>query len=84
MVSLQIIKDKKPSLLIYSALATPPFRSIKLRPRKPTCPTCGTLEEKLGTIWQSDYVHFCGDPRPDWEKHGLVMAGARARVKVRH
>jgi len=79
---LQIIKDKKPSLLIYSALATPPFRSIKLRTRKPTCPACGTLEERLGTIQQIDYVQFCGGPRPDWEKRGLIIGDPAARVNV--
>ena len=44
-----------------------------------------TLEEKLGTIKQIDYVQFCAGPRPDWEKRRLVMGdpGARLRVKVR-
>ncbi|KAG5653797.1 hypothetical protein H0H81_010467 [Sphagnurus paluster] len=77
------LHDKKPTLLLYSALGLPPFRSIKLRSRKPTCPACGTAEERLGKISEIDYVQFCGGPRPDWETRGLVNGetGARASVK---
>ncbi|KAG6839008.1 hypothetical protein C0991_006610, partial [Blastosporella zonata] len=75
------LHDKKPTLLLYSVLGTPPFRSIKLRSRKPTCAACGTDEERVGTIQDVDYVQFCGGPRPDWEARGLEEAASRARVK---
>ncbi|GLB37937.1 putative plays a central role in 2-thiolation of mcm(5)S(2)U at tRNA wobble positions of cytosolic tRNA(Lys), tRNA(Glu) and tRNA(Gln) [Lyophyllum shimeji] len=77
------LHDKKPTLLLFSALGSPPFRSIKLRSRKPTCPACGTAEQRLGTIQHIDYVQFCGGPRPDWEQRGLVKGEARARASTR-
>lgn len=61
----------KPSLLIFSALSTPPFRSIKLRSRRPTCPACGDAGERIGEISETDYVAFCGGPRPDLVSRGL-------------
>jgi adenylyltransferase/sulfurtransferase len=77
--------EYKPSLLLFSALGTPPFRSIKLRSRKPTCPACGTAEKRLGTISDIDYVQFCGGITPDWEKRGLIQGdvGHRICTKVR-
>ncbi|KAG6888505.1 hypothetical protein C0995_007843 [Termitomyces sp. Mi166 len=77
------LHDKKPTLLLYSALGTPPFRSIKLRSRKPTCAACGTDEQRVGTIQDIDYVQFCGGPRPDWEARGLEAGAAGARVGVK-
>ncbi|KAF8058719.1 hypothetical protein FPV67DRAFT_1428363 [Lyophyllum atratum] len=74
------LHEKKPTLLLFSALGSPPFRNIKLRSRKPSCPACGTAEEKLSTIQYIDYVQFCGGPRPDWERRGLVEGEAGARV----
>ncbi|KAF7322668.1 Adenylyltransferase and sulfurtransferase UBA4 [Mycena chlorophos] len=76
------LHDKKPSLLLFSALGTPPFRSIKLRSRKPTCPACGTSDQKVGEIRSIDYVQFCGGPRPDWESRGLVRGEASHRVSA--
>ncbi|KAJ6618264.1 hypothetical protein B0H10DRAFT_2164185 [Mycena sp. CBHHK59/15] len=52
------LHDKKSSLLLFSALESPPFRSIKLRSRKPTCPACGTCAQKFGEIKDIDYVQF--------------------------
>ncbi|KAG6826292.1 hypothetical protein H0H92_000414 [Tricholoma furcatifolium] len=78
------LHDKKPTLLLYSALGTPPFRSIKLRSRKTSCAACGTDEERIGTIQDIDYVQFCGGPRPNWEARGMeegASVGARMRVK---
>ncbi|RHZ63576.1 HesA/MoeB/ThiF family protein [Aspergillus thermomutatus] len=52
-----------PSLLIFSAYSTPPFRTIKLRSRRAKCAVCSadasvTLETlKAGS---TDYVFFCG------------------------
>ena len=64
--------DEQPSLLVYAALGVPPFRSIKLRKRRATCPACGTEGDKVGKIEETDYVQFCGDARPDWEALGLL------------
>lgn len=62
-------------MLMYNALATPCFRSIKLRARKPTCPTCGTASRsERRTTYETDYVAFCGGPRPDWVGRGMVDA----------
>ncbi|KNZ72364.1 Adenylyltransferase and sulfurtransferase uba4 [Termitomyces sp. J132] len=77
------LHDRKPTLLLYSALGTPLFRSIKLRSRKPACAACGTDEQRVGTIQDVDYVQFCGGPRPDWEARGLEEGAAGARVSVK-
>ncbi|PAV16606.1 molybdenum cofactor synthesis 3 [Pyrrhoderma noxium] len=76
------LHDWKPSLLIYSALAFPPFRSIKLRPRRKTCPACGDEGERLGEISATDYVAFCGGPKPDWIERGLVVDGEGTRKRI--
>ena len=77
-------EEGKASLLLFSALAIPPFRNVKLRSRKPTCPACGKEGQKVGEIHDVDYVAFCGGPRPDWETRGLVDAddGTRIQAKV--
>ncbi|TFY83025.1 hypothetical protein EWM64_g981 [Hericium alpestre] len=74
--------DEKPMLLIYSALGFPPFRSIKLRTRRPTCPACGVEGQKIGQIEDLDYVQFCGGERPDWEKLGLIPGSADTRIRA--
>ncbi|TFY53650.1 hypothetical protein EVJ58_g9335 [Rhodofomes roseus] len=73
--------DRKPTMLMYSAFATPPFRSIKLRTRQPTCTACGTLHESewAGKIDETDYVAFCGGPRPDWLARGVEGADDREK-----
>lgn len=67
-------------------MAYPPFRSIKLRSRRKTCPACGDEGEKLGAILELDYISFCGGPRPDWVSKGLEDKDRRKRMtaKVRH
>jgi adenylyltransferase/sulfurtransferase len=74
------VKDAPPSLLVYSALGTPPFRSVKLRKRRATCPACGTESQKVGSIEDIDYVQFCGGDRPDWESLGLQPGTAESRI----
>ncbi|KAH6913236.1 molybdenum cofactor synthesis 3 [Coprinopsis sp. MPI-PUGE-AT-0042] len=65
-------EDTKPSMLIYNALSSPPFRSIKLRSRRETCPACGPSKDQSSTtIQETDYVQFCGGSRPNWEERGL-------------
>ncbi|KAF8134850.1 hypothetical protein EV363DRAFT_1321835, partial [Boletus edulis] len=67
------LHDGKPTLMLFSALSMPPFRTIKLRERKPTCAACGIEGQKLGAIHETDYIAFCGGPRPDWEAKGLEL-----------
>jgi len=84
MVHFFSLKEADPSLLIFSALATPPFYNIKLGSKRPTCPTCGKDSQKIGEIRDIDYVQFCGGQVPDWERQGLVDGnpGFRIRAKV--
>ncbi|KAL0579993.1 hypothetical protein V5O48_001996 [Marasmius crinis-equi] len=77
------LHDGKPSLLIFSALGSPPFRSIKLRSRKPTCPACGDEKEKIGEIKEIDYVQFCGGATPNWQEKGLVEGSKNERISVK-
>jgi len=72
----------KSSLLLFSALGTPAFRSVKLRSRKLTCPACGKEGRKMGEIRSIDYVAFCGGPRPDWETRGLADDGDATRIQA--
>lgn len=74
--------DGKASLLLFSALGTPPFRTVKLRSRKPTCLSCGKDGEKVGTIAEIDYVAFCGGQRPDWTEKGMVDANSNFRIQA--
>jgi len=71
------------SLLLFSALRNPPFRTVKLRSRKPTCPACGKESRKMGEIQDIDYVAFCGGPKPDWETRGLVDASHATRIQAK-
>ncbi|KAI0891787.1 adenylyltransferase [Annulohypoxylon nitens] len=56
-----------PSLLLFSATSSTPFRSIRMRSRRPNCFACSsgstlTLKElKSGSL---DYVQFCGVTSP--------------------
>lgn len=52
-----------PSLLLYSAFNYPPFRSIRLRGKRPACPSCSALPTiNRGTLLSGslDYAAFCG------------------------
>ena len=82
-ISLKTYTEGKPSLLIFSALSIPPFRSVKLRSRRPTCPACGIEGQKAGSISETDYVSFCGGPRPDWEAQGLVAGELDVRIRAK-
>lgn len=75
--------EGKSSLLLFSALSIPPFRTVKLRSRKPTCPACGKEDQKVGQIEDIDYVAFCGGQRPDWETKGLVDRDAISRIRAK-
>lgn len=75
--------DGKSSMLLFSALGVPPFRTVKLRSRKPTCPACGKDGEKIGQLEDVDYVAFCGGQRPDWEKIGLQQGDSAPRIRAK-
>ncbi|KAF9046269.1 hypothetical protein BJ165DRAFT_1139329 [Panaeolus papilionaceus] len=77
------LHDNEQRLLIFSALSSSPFRSMKLGPKKATCPACGVDGLKVGQISETDYVQFCGGPRPDWESRGLIEGNAGSRVSVK-
>lgn len=56
-----------PVLHIFSAYSTPPFRSIRLRSRRPTCAACSASPNvTLDTIQSGsiDYIFFCGTASP--------------------
>ncbi|THV02763.1 hypothetical protein K435DRAFT_748560 [Dendrothele bispora CBS 962.96] len=77
------LHDGSPTLLLFSALGIPPFRNVKLRSRRPTCPACGEEGRKLGEIRDIDYVQFCGGATPNWEKSGLVEGSPQHRISVK-
>ncbi|CCA74005.1 related to molybdenum cofactor biosynthetic protein [Serendipita indica DSM 11827] len=72
--------EGKPSLLLFSAMGLPPFRSVKLRAKRPQCPACGT-EASSAKIEETDYVAFCGGLPTDWEAKGLVSDGTQSRMR---
>ncbi|RPD54292.1 hypothetical protein L226DRAFT_516044 [Lentinus tigrinus ALCF2SS1-7] len=77
------LHDGKPSLLMFSALGMPPFRSVKLRAKRATCPACGIEGAKVGKIEETDYVAFCGGGRPDWVAKGLVEGTRDSRIRAK-
>ncbi|KXN84563.1 Adenylyltransferase and sulfurtransferase MOCS3 [Leucoagaricus sp. SymC.cos] len=81
--TIKLITDIKPSMLLFSAISSPPFRSIKLRSRKADCIACGNKDFSLSDIAETDYVQACGGLRPNWVQLGLAngRAGHRATVK---
>lgn len=77
------MKDQAPSLLLFNALQTPPFRSIKLRNKKPACAACGSGPKTHGMIDNTDYVQFCGGPPANWVERGLVPGSAETRISTK-
>lgn len=52
-----------PSLLLYSAFSHPPFRSIRLRGKRPLCSSCSssaTISRESLNSGSLDYAAFCG------------------------
>jgi len=80
------LADSPPTLLIYSALAVPPFRTIKIRSKKPNCIACGEKAFGGALIDQADYLELCGTLAPDYEANGVVpgQPGHRIRAKELH
>jgi adenylyltransferase/sulfurtransferase len=57
----------KPTLLIFSAYSSPPFRSVRLRSRRADCAVCSaqaTITSQSLTSGSLDYVAFCGATSP--------------------
>ncbi|KAI3998482.1 hypothetical protein K525DRAFT_214592, partial [Schizophyllum commune Loenen D] len=71
-----------PHMLLFSALAVPPFRSIKLRNRKPDCIACSNPDAPID-VASTDYVQLCGGPRPDWESLGMEVRDPALRVDAK-
>ena len=70
-----------PSMLIFSAFGSPPFRSIRLRGRKSNCAACSvnpsiTLDSlRSGSL---DYAQFCGLTNP------ITILSPEERIAPRH
>ncbi len=69
-------------MLVFSALAMPPFRSVKLRTKRADCAACGSDKENSKMVEETDYVAFCGGSQPDWETARLVPGKADERMSV--
>lgn len=55
------LDSQAPSMLLFSALSGSPFRTVRLRSRRSTCPSCSIEPEALKKqIGVTDYVSFCG------------------------
>jgi hypothetical protein len=70
--------DCEPRLLVFSALASPPFRSINVGSRSPTCAACGEDGQKIGEIQDINCE------LPNQERQGLVDhdSGLQIHAKV--
>ncbi|KAI6025025.1 hypothetical protein PISMIDRAFT_557492 [Pisolithus microcarpus 441] len=75
------LHDGNATLLLFSAIGSPAFRTIKLRARKPTCPACGQ-GEMSHIIEETDYITFCGGARPNWLEQGLMTGSPGERISV--
>ncbi|KAG6334117.1 hypothetical protein ID866_4979 [Astraeus odoratus] len=75
------LHDGTPSLLLFSAISSPPFRTVKLRSRRATCFACGP-GDTASMIADTDYITFCGGTRPDWLQRGLTIGKANERIEV--
>lgn len=56
-----------PSLLVYSAYSPSPFRSMRLRGKRPNCPSCSaaaSITRQTLTSGSLDYISFCGIAPP--------------------
>ena len=57
----------RPTLLMFSAYSTPPFRSVRLRTRRKDCAACSSqanITRHSLTSGSLDYVTFCGVTAP--------------------
>lgn len=72
--------EQNASLLLFSALGMPPFRSVRLRQKRENCPACGASDGRAGAIEETDYVAFCGGNQPNWEARGLLPGPTGSRM----
>lgn len=79
----------KPSLLIFSSTSISPFRSVRLRTRRPDCYACSMKAELSIENLESgslDYVAFCGEVNPinllDLEERVSAREYAACRAKA--
>ena len=59
--------NRSSSMLIFSAFGSPPFRSIRLRGRRPNCTVCSATPSITKESLRSgslDYARFCGLTHP--------------------
>ncbi|KAL1698657.1 hypothetical protein EV121DRAFT_217800 [Schizophyllum commune] len=77
-----VASSSAPHMLLFSALATPPFRSIKLRNRKPDCIACSNPDAPID-VASTDYVQLCGGPRPNWESLGMEVRDPALRIDAK-
>jgi len=71
---------RQATLLIFSAFAAQPFRSIRLRKRRENCASCSkdaTITSESLTSGSLDYVAFCGVSRP------VQLLSPEERIDVR-
>lgn len=57
------MSSHQPSMLLYSAISEPAFRTIRLRGSRDDCPSCGddkTITKESLTSRSLDYAAFCG------------------------
>ena len=57
--------SSSPSLLLFSAMSPIPFRSVRLRARRPDCAACSSISGiTAATLKDFSYTRFCGLPSP--------------------
>lgn len=59
--------NPKPSLLVYSAYDSPSFRTMRLRGKRPGCPSCSasaSISRESLISGSLDYISFCGVTQP--------------------
>ncbi|KIY44090.1 hypothetical protein FISHEDRAFT_78002 [Fistulina hepatica ATCC 64428] len=76
-------KRLQPSLLLYSSLGSPPFRSVRIRRRRKDCPACGEFAKSDLNVDSIDYVQFCGGPTPNWHESGMRVDDPNLRIDAK-
>jgi adenylyltransferase and sulfurtransferase len=76
--------DGVPSLLLFSALRMPPFRTIRLRSRRSDCQVCSSDGKNVDDLRKIDYIQLCGGPMPNWFADGQKagLPGTRVSPQV--
>jgi adenylyltransferase/sulfurtransferase len=83
----KITPTPAPALLLFSANSPSPFRTVKLRPRRPGCFACsGSSLLTLETLGSGslDYVAFCGSSAPSslLSPFDQITAPEYAKIRV--